>query len=217
MLKTRLLLITLLLSVLLTACSSVSSRTEAVPHKISVLKYVKDTCSEACELISYEQIYNSPDHIIYYFHSMDRELEFQVYRSITEEGGVQYQSDYANVVRDQYADEISALFEDFSYSIRPGILLQNTDELEPLTRAVCAANEIYRKELTYNSQAFLQEHPYGSLTLYGKTGSEKNDYPEKICTFSIDGSVPDATALQAQTSSTILQMLEEGRLSSEFY
>lgn len=184
---------------------------------IELTSYLKKTCGEDCTVVSHDDIYGYKRNVIFHVKSDERDIEFIVYAKESEDHSYSFQTDYMNAVRDLYADEISALFENFDYSSNPGVLLSDSDEIAPLSEAIVEANAVFRRELDYNSETFLQEHNFGTVTVYGKTGSGKYDYDKAITKFVIDGSVLDVQQIENKIRTELSGKIKDEIIDPQFY
>ena len=148
--------------------------------KQRVLAYVDDICGEEYELVSEEDD-------VYNFHTVGRGLEFtaQSYlRSIDCDGATGYYQkeiscDYVENVRARYIIPANDAMEMSKYSrrvvmlatsmtVHAGFNVYSFDDIAPIIEKFVEAEEIYARELEYNSAQFLADNPLGTVTLYDR-------------------------------------------------
>ncbi|SDB07991.1 hypothetical protein SAMN02910298_00290 [Pseudobutyrivibrio sp. YE44] len=195
---------------------------EYYPFEREVKSYLKDNCGEKVKYLGCQFLCHSPEEVRYSFKTKERGLVFNVYRrQITDENDkkkIEFESDYANKVRELYRDDIETLFDEFDYPFNEGVLLTNTEQAQKVIAAVDKANEIYRKELKYNSKEFLMNHPIGQVDVWGcETDDIHNDSCYKLSEYVIYGAKIDKEARLEELENSIAAAIKDGNLSKEIY
>ena len=165
----------------LTACTTKNSKAYG---KKQVLEYVDEICKEPYELIEKELIEESPDNMEYRFRTKNRELYFKANSYLAPVvidacETIFYRRhiscDYVNAVHDLYNDELNqVLAGDEHYLEEYGwIYVCSFSDLASVVKTVLAADEIYQKELAYNSPSFLEENALRSIHLVYQRSEEE--------------------------------------------
>ena len=206
------------------ACGRGTDDTTADLNTKQLNQYIKTITSEPYELVEVSNIYNDPDYKEYTLHSTKRDLTFHVYsyHELTDEKSKirikskesTYLTDYYNLIRDIYKEDIFAEFDAYPASFNEGILAEDANQLESIQDSIIAANQLYQKETAYNSAKNLASNPFGFIKVYGK---DNNDRYHEIHQYPIDGNQLDAEKLKAETAAIVSQMLADDQLSFETF
>lgn len=168
--KKRLLLLMVMMSLsfVLVGCKS---KYGSIPKEEEVLEEVSAVVEkENYELVNKEEIKGSPKKCIYYFKSLDRELEFTATSSLTHNSFLGAQTtdykdkisnNYAEAVKELYTDEIveilkkSDLFNEKKFSFK----IRDEEQYNEVLELLYSAEQIYSKESEYNSEKWMEENP----------------------------------------------------------
>ncbi|MCR4797154.1 MAG: hypothetical protein K5853_01740 [Lachnospiraceae bacterium] len=212
-----------LLLLIATLCSACGPADGPVPSKRKVMAHVRELCDEKVELISEEEVCESPREVVYTFQSKQRELTFTVrsYRAPvgipTSEAIIGYQKkigdDYVKQVFAYYHDAIAPLFDKYTYE-GSGYLIEDTDMIEAIAQDICEANAIYREELNYNRQEFLDAHPFYRMNLCVR---DTDDGTIWIGRKSITGNEDTVEEITRDLREQVAQKIVDGKVSAETY
>ena len=174
MMKTGKKPVLLILSAAVLFFSGCLGRNAEVYGQRHVLDYVDSVCSEPYELLGRELIEEDPDNMEYYFRTLDRDLDFQansylspVWIDATETSFYtrEISCDYVQTVHGLYRNETKAILEEDSRYLEDfgWMYLLSFGDIEQAADTLLKADQVYSRELEYNSPEFLSANPIATV------------------------------------------------------
>ena len=149
-----------------------------------VLEYVDDVCGESYQLVGRELISEDPDNMQYEFVTTERGITFtansyldQIWFDATPTGFYEraISCDYVEKVHERYRDDLNkVLLANEHYLEQHGwIYLLSFSDIDRAVDTILAADRVYARELEYNDEAFLSEHPLTTIHLVWQRSEEE--------------------------------------------
>lgn len=213
---------TIAASLLLSGCGGPTGK---VPGDSEVKKYVKENISEECELVSKELVKESPKEIAYNYKSKKRDLEFRVYAFRQNVGMYELKiyepairTNYEYCIKQYYANDIKAVLDKYKNGDSSSyLLLSSIDQLDDMVDALIKVNDIYAQERNYNSQTYLDQHPYDIIYVDAVIAPDSKESRRILYQFKVDGRSRSASEIKQDIISAIAQGIKDGVVSSEAY
>lgn len=186
--------------------------------KKEVINKVKDKIAERHEFDHVESFMDEvPKREIYYFKSKERDLTFTVLSTLNEvwidsPTGL-YQKyiriDYDDAIRELYKDEIESILS--PYKGEKGLVYKSFDELKGISDALCKADDVYVRELQYNSEKWLEINPYATVSM---NFMDEEGNLTHICSFRIDGGY-DEERTYSHLANSHITAIKDGRINDD--
>jgi len=169
-----------LLFLLLTGCGDIDGE---IPGKEEVLSFMQGEVPG--EHYVFDRVQSEegalPQKDIYYFKSTDRELEFTAVSTLSAVGmdatiaGYKpcIYSQYPAGVHSLYSEEIDAILEELPRDSQNVYCYDSYDDLARVASIIIRADEVYKQELAYNTQEWMNENPIKTISVrYIYTGED---------------------------------------------
>ncbi|RKM58367.1 hypothetical protein D6853_02205 [Butyrivibrio sp. X503] len=221
--KKKIALVLMLMAMIFILCACTANA--PVHSKREVKKYIDQLCNEEHEIVSIEEVSESPRAVVYTVRSKERDLEFEVVtcRSAvffpTSSTVLYYEKsisdDYVKKIHEIYKDDINQLFKGYEIEYTGAIPIRDINEIESVAESIHTANMIYSDEMKYNSREFLDAHPYCYIYLSGINKEDGNT--SQFIQFKINGSDKSTEEITEEIKDAIAQKITDGVFSKETY
>ncbi len=178
---------------ILTSCGSIDDDLE---KKANVdRKVASEVVNEKYKFLSVEHHDDErPKRDVYTYQSKERDMTFKVVSTLRPFGldasilGYKKSVDvqYVEAVRNQYEDRMEEILKDFDRDHRDCLIYNSFDDLEGIANAIEQLNELYKEELTYNTQEWMIQNPLCKISFcYERV--ENDGYYISVFKSSVDG------------------------------
>lgn len=218
--RIHILLLSLLAVLMLSGCGP-QGKLYKKSHVIKVVK--EEVPTEKYKLVSVEKVKDAPTTTeLYTYQSKERDMTFNVLntrRAVLSEANLYGKAvvvKYMEAIIQFYIDDILAAEATYPTPVeRTNVYLQSFEDLEKAAKMLAQIDDVYKKELQYNTAEWLQENPLQEYYLQVQFVDEnQKERKERVCRVPINATW-DYDSLYDYVCHKYASAIKEGKIADD--